>query len=814
MENDNLINNTINDRYTLLELIGKGGMATVYKAYDSVDAREVAVKILNPVYLADEDMRNRFINEAKAIASVNHPNIVNIFDYYCDNDLAFIVMEYVAGVTLREYIRRSCPVDVRVALHFVIQILRALQHAHDAGIYHRDIKPENIMVLSNASVKVSDFGIAKLTHGRGIEIEENLTFGSVRYMSPEQIQNADVDGRTDIYSVGILLYELLTARVPFEADNDAEIVRMQLQDAPVKPSLINASVPLALEQIIIHALQKDPMKRFSSAADFLIALNEYKKNPQIVFDYVNEETAPAVTEVPEQNETSGETKPVIVPGNLVSDNDISKQEYTESRVGEEAGNQPEEYEDEDEEDDDDDQRSMTVPIIIASVVSIILIAAIIFFAIFGNAIRGSTGGSFLSKLDVFGWFSSEQVEVPNLINMEYEKAIELYPDLAFSKPQVEYNSTYEDGHICAQDPVAGTKIDKDTVIKLTVATSGDTILIQDASGMTKDEAKAMYDKDGLVVFLIPTISDKVKNDYVVRTNPTKNSFVAKGGTIFVYYASDSESAELVDVPNVVGYDSSSARAKIEAAGLMLGGVTQAKSSEAMKGLVISQSPSSSARVKMGSNVNIIVGAGGGEDETVEGTNTAAFSISLPAMSGTTGTITMKLNGRVYDTISGVSLDGSSYNLSFSGEGKDNSFEILVDGNVLYSGNIDFTTVTPSFSNVSTHQYTTKNYVPAVTGFSQADAVEKLKDAGFVRVKIQTSPSATVPAGTVISQSPDSSSKQPTATTITIVVSSGPSAATEPPTAPPASEEPGSSDVPGSTVPQEPSDEPSSEEEFF
>lgn len=782
---DNYLNQTLNSRYTILELLGSGGMATVYKAYDMVDAREVAIKILNGDSLADENMRNRFINEAKAIASVSHPNIVNIYDFYCDESLAYIVMEYVKGISLRDYMKGVGVVEPRDAAHFIVQILRALQHAHDAGIYHRDIKPENILILPNASVKVSDFGIAKLTHGRGIEIDDGRNFGSVRYMSPEQITNGEIDGRSDIYAVGVMFYELVTGRLPFDSANDDEIALMQLNDTPVRPITYNPSIPVGLEQIILHAMQKNPSYRFSSAASFLVDLNEFRKNNTVRFDYAVEQVPvqqnSSEEETQERNEPGG-TKPVSNPF-VMSLDDETDGEYEDS-------------DDLDDDDDDDDGKNNFIPIIVASVVSVVVIVGIILAVVFGGAIRNTVSGSddsssssFFSKLDVFGLFTGDKLEVPNFLNMDYDQAILEYPDIAIANPpQYEYNSTYEDGKVCAQDPEAGSKVDADTVIKLTVAASGEMILVKDATGMTYQEAQSMFENDGLTVVLIPTKDDEKKEGEVISTSPAANAYVAQSGSVFIYYASSTNSDELVKVPNVTGYGESAAIAKIKAAGLTVGSITRAESTESMKGLVITQSPTSSASVKSGSLVNIIVGTGGLEDETVTGENDASFTIVLPS-TDEKGTVTTYLNGKLYKTISGVKLDGTKYGIEFTGKGDDNDFEIYVDGNLIYSGEIDFTTIEPTVDNVQAYQFTSKSTVPDVEGISQKAAVNKLEKAGFERIKVVTKSSDSVPEGQVISQSPDSGTKAASTIAITIVVSSGPEETEAPETEAPETEAP-------------------------
>lgn len=795
---DNYTNEILGGRYKILELVGQGGMARVFKAYDSVDDRTVALKMLDAQYVGDPEMRTRFTNEAKAISCFSHPNIVNIFDFCLDDNLAYIVMEYVDGISLKDYMKAAGTLSSREAVHFVIQILRALQHAHDAGIYHRDIKPENIMVLPNASVKVSDFGIAKLTHGRGIDLDEERNYGSVRYMSPEQITNSEIDGRTDIYSVGVLLYELLTGKLPFESADDDEVAVQQINNQPVRPMVINPNIPLGLEQIILRAMQKKPADRYSSAAEFLLDLNEFRKNPQVVFDYVLDKSEPSPSQEPPQGATKIVSAPAARPAPAPAPAPTPSVEVYET----------EEEEEEDDEDDDDDapQKSMTVPIIVASVIVVVLLGILAVMAV-----KGGMFGD--SNFNLFGWFQTDKIDVPNFIGMMYEDVKSQYPDFNF-KLEYEYNTEYTEGQVCGQEPEANSKIGKNTVIVLKVAASSERVLIQDMTDRTIEEAKALFEKDGFVVELVPVKDEEHELNTVIYTTPGKNSFAPYGSTVYVYYASDKDGEGLVEVPDVTGYTTSGAKDLLESVGLKLGSVTEVPSTVEQKGIVITQSPTASASVKSGSAIDISIGSGVSENET----NSASISIRMPSISGTSGTIYIYLNGELYDTMS-VSLNGGVQSISLSGSGSSNSFTVKLDGDTLYSGSIDFTTSPATVSGVTTYQVSDKDYVPSVVGLTEAAARSQITSAGFSRIKTTTASSDTVPAGCVISQTPDSSSKVATTASVTLVISTGPATAVETT----ASSAPGELTTAGSGEPvteqpatQAPATEPSSEDpnEFF
>ena len=281
---DKYIGKKLDGRYEILELVGFGGMAVVFKAYDLLENRHVAVKILKDEYLHNEEFRRRFRNESKAIAMLSHPNIVRVFDVNFSDTVQYIVMEYIDGITLKEYIGQQGAVKWKETIHFTVQILRALQHAHDNGIVHRDIKPQNVMLLQDGTIKVMDFGIARFARENGRTVADKA-IGSVHYISPEQARGEQTDERTDIYSVGVIMYELLTGQVPFDGDTPVSIAIKQMQQEPALPTSINPGVPVGLEEITLRAMQKEPELRYQSASEMLKDIDEFKQNPDVVFEY-------------------------------------------------------------------------------------------------------------------------------------------------------------------------------------------------------------------------------------------------------------------------------------------------------------------------------------------------------------------------------------------------------------------------------------------------------------------------------------------------------------------------------------------------
>lgn len=753
---DNYLNQVISDRYEIKEIIGVGGMAKVYKAYDRVDDRIVAVKILKEEFLANDEYRVRFKNESMAISLLNHVNVVKVYDVCFGEDIQYIVMEHVEGITLKEFIEKQKVLDWKEALIIVVQILRALQHAHDKGVIHRDIKPQNILLLSNATIKVTDFGIASFKRGALSSLEDTEAIGSVHYVSPEQAKGEHTDEKSDIYSVGVVLYEMLTGRMPFESDEDSSVALMQLMNQAVRPTLLNPSIPMGLEQITMKAMQKNAANRYQSAAEFLMDLDEFRRNPEIVFDYnyfIDDNPTKYISSNPE------------IPVEKSSPEEIYDTD---------DGYDDDDYDDDD---DDDDSRSSALPVLIGVAIALVLVVALVIFGVFGNSIKEvifgdssqSEDGGFFDNLDFFGLFSKNKIEVPNFINMKFDEVLEMYPDLAIENPpQYEYNSTYEDGYVCNQYPDAGDKVSKDTVFKLTVATSGESVLIQDVSGRTATEAETILRALGLTVELIPLVDENREEGEVIYTKPSANTYTPYQSTVYVYYATGKSSVGQSRVPNVVGMELEAAKQKIINAGLTVGAITQGASDPSLEGFVISQTPEATTAVNSGLNVNLVIGNG------IPATNTAVFSISLPNLNTATGTIKTYLNDDAYDSIAGVAFNGSNYQLSFTGSGEENSFRIYCDQVLIYTGNIDFTTTPPTFSNVRGYQFSTKESVPNVVGLTASAAEAELSAAGFNRFKVAEEASATVPAGIVISQSPiySETAKYSAATIITIVVSTG------------------------------------------
>ena len=427
---ENYVGKRLDGRYEIQEIIGVGGMAVVYKAYDNIDDRIVAVKILKEEFLANEEFRRRFKNESKAIAVLSHPNIVKVYDVSYGDRIQYIVMECVDGITLKEYIQQQGVINYKEAVFFVTQILRALQHAHDKGIVHRDIKPQNIMLLENGAIKVTDFGIARFSRSETRTMTDS-TIGSVHYISPEQARGDITDDKADIYSVGVMLYEMLTGKLPFESDNTVSVAIMQLQQDPVKPRDINHSIPVGLEQIVLKAMQKNVNDRYQSAAEMLLDLEEFRRNPSIQFDYDYKNTEPT--------------------------------KYIPNITGSIKHIDPVEVEDDEEE--EPVVKNRTIPILVGVITALVVVLAVAFGVLFKMGYL--TGNS--------------KVKVPNFVGIIYdeEEFKNKYPNYVFDVTE-KVDADVSPNEIISQTPEKGTKIDpKKTKIELVIATNAELVEVPD-----------------------------------------------------------------------------------------------------------------------------------------------------------------------------------------------------------------------------------------------------------------------------------------------------------------------------------------------
>ena len=737
----NYVGKRIDDRYEIEEIIGVGGMAVVYKAYDNIDDRTVAVKILKEEYIANEEFRRRFKNESKYIAVLSHPNIVKVYDVSFGDRLQYIVMEHIEGITLKEYIEQQGIIQPKEAIHFTTQILRALQHAHDKGIVHRDVKPQNIILLQNGSIKVTDFGIASFSRSDTRTMSDSA-IGSVHYISPEQARGDFTDAKADLYSVGVVMYEMLTGTLPFQSDSAVSVALMQLQNEPVNPSEINKNIPLGLEQITIHAMQKDPKARYQSAAQMLLDIDEFKKNPSIKFDY---------SYFVDNEPTKFIDRSAINNAKVVS-------------VKEPEHEPVQDYEDDYIDDEQAENNSKLIPVLTGAVIGLVAVLVLIF-------------GYLLLFTDTF---TSSSTKVPDFVDLNYESQIigkKKYEDYKF-EVEYEYNPEYDYGVVLRQSPEEGEKLKGGQSILLTV-NSNKTVIITDVYGQSYIAAKQTLEAAGFVVTEEFVFDTSVDEGSVISTSPERGDEAPAGSTVVIKISTHTDE-NAVEVPKIVGYPQDIAEELLISVGLVIGEVTP-KDSTQPAGTVIEQVPEEGEPLYAGDKVDIAVSTGKAPTVAVN------MTVRLPYKNGDAGELKVYLNNAaVSDATAEVLLNGSTYSFTVSGSGKEDTLIVKINGSDIYSCKLNFTTDPVAVSNEKTiddayyesFYYGKTTTIPDVTGMTRAEATAKLNAKGFYNVTVETQttldPSK---AGVVMSQRPSISGldvfkQYSTDTAIVLVVGKG------------------------------------------
>ncbi len=694
---ENYCGKRLDGRYEIREIIGVGGMAVVYKAYDNIDDRIVAVKILKEEYLANEEFRRRFKNESKAIAVLSHPNIVKVFDVSFGDRLQYIVMEYVEGITLKEYIEQQKVINWKEAVHFVSQILLALQHAHDKGIVHRDIKPQNIMLLQDGTIKVTDFGIARFSRSETRTMTEEA-IGSVHYISPEQARGEITDDKADIYSIGVVMYEMLTGQLPFQSDNAVSIAIMQLQQDAKPPREINPEIPLGLEQITMRAMQKNPSNRYHSAAEMMLDIDEFKRNPSIKFNYsyfVDTEPTKFV---------DANAKTTVVPIKPQTDS----QDITEEEESEETPNK-------------------TMPIIFGVIAGIIVIIAIF--------------------IGVLIFKNGQKVTVPNFEGLNYVDDImtnsEYTENFTFETESV-FSNDVDAGDVISQTPDADTQVRKGKTIKLKIAYNDESVLITGIMGLSATEAEAKLKQSGFTVKTIVSYNKNSTPGVVYESYPSEGSYAEKGSLVTIYVSTD-ENPNAATVTQVVGYSKDIAIELLKAADFKVT-VIDTDSNEAA-GTVVDQSPKAGESADSGSEVKIYVSTG------IPAESTAKITVDLPQTANSaSGTVKVYLGSEAYQTYNDVLLAGGTKTIEVKGKGT-TTFTVKINDQTVMTGNIDFTKTPADLSNIVKTEYVEKYSVPNVVGMSVSDALKTLEKAGFTNVDVYDKNSNKTSSGTVVSQLP-------------------------------------------------------------
>lgn len=563
---EKLIGKRLDGRYLLEEMIGSGGMANVYKAKDLKTEQTVAVKILREEFMDNEELVRRFKNESKAISILDHPHILKVYDVSVTDKLQYIVMEYLDGITLKEYMKqRGGPLTWKETVHFAQQILEALDHAHRKGVVHRDVKPQNVMLLPSGQVKMMDFGIARISRAEN-HTQSDKAIGSVHYISPEQARG-DVTGATaDIYSLGVMLYEMLSGQLPFESDNMVSVAIKQISDKARPLSEIAPNVPAALQEITERAMAKRPEDRYPSARAMLDDLEEFKKNPSIRFEYQYlTDTQPEryINKVVKQTKAGGRQQP--------PHGGPRKPAKKKKR------------------------RFPLVPIMLGMAAAFAIGAGILCYMIFAN----STNPLFSTREDVelvnFVGQSREQIEN----NSEYRSHFRI-------KFIEEYNAAPA-GQVYSQTPKPPRTVKEGQTITLRVSLGTRYVEVPQVANYLQKDAEAILKELGLSVNVRPVEDGNVPVGTVVSTTPEAGQQIAAGETVYLYVSREKVETDRV-VPDLAGLTREDAVIALRNASLVLGQVTEGYS-ETEEGRIVDQSPAAGTTVKMNTKVNIAISLG-------------------------------------------------------------------------------------------------------------------------------------------------------------------------------------------------------------
>ncbi len=562
-----MIGRILDNRYEIIEEIGNGGMAQVYKARCSLLNRFVAIKVLRKEFVKDDEFLARFKTEAQAAAALSHHNIVSIYDVGREDDIEYIVMEYAEGMTLKEYIKDNTMLSWQEAVDFAVQICRALKCAHKNGIVHRDIKPQNIILTNEGILKVTDFGIARAVSSSSVTITGN-TMGSVHYLSPEQAKGGYTDSKSDIYSLGIVMYEMVTGKLPFDGDNPVSIAIKQIQEQPVPPKEYNLAVPLAVENIIMKAMNKNGDKRYQTADEMLIDLEIARVKPDEAFEGDADTGIEATKKIP-----------IIEPQDIKKAEDETAIKKYERPV-KEAG-------------------SMKKPekraIIWAVVTSVVIVSALVIGAI-GVLFPSAFGGG-------------GDIEVPELVDAMYEDVKDAYKEkgITIALAQTVNDSDKDEGTILSQNPKAGKMIKAPFEIMVTVSGGIKEYKLENYERKGVIEVKLALESKGIKVIEEKENSDTIPEGIIVRTSPSANAKVKSGDTVTLY-VSGGIGDNRVLMPNVYGLTLQRARKIISDNNLQEGEISEDYSDKPL-GHVISQRITANSEVPNYSRVDLVVSKG-------------------------------------------------------------------------------------------------------------------------------------------------------------------------------------------------------------
>ena len=632
-------------RYEIHELIGVGGMATVYRAYDTIDDRTVAIKILKDEFLNNEEFKRRFRNEFKAVAVLSHENIVKVYDVSFGDMIQYIVMEYIDGITLKEYIETRKEISFDKAIKITIQILDALEHAHENGVFHRDIKPQNIMILEDGTIKVADFGIARFANTE-TRTTTDKAIGSVHYISPEQAKGEQIDGKTDIYATGVMLYEMITGKLPFEADTVVSVALMQLQSKPVMPRQVNPAIPVGLEEIVIQAMQKEPKTRYQTARDMLNDILDFTMdiNKQFGYKYI----------LPQQKTTKKNNV-------AIDDKNMQVDRYNTGNMAK--------FQDAAEK-----RKSPLTSVVTASIIAFVLVAITCASIGIFNAFTGDV---------------AEEVEIPNLIGQNIDK-VEDNPDYKFE--WIIKNAYDEDkkiGEILRQEPEASSKtVREGSTITLTVNSTATVVSVPYVNRDPEESAKQKIESKNLKTKIIYVENEDVATGLVVDTIPKAGVVIPIGTEITMFVSKTMLKDERPqEVPNVIGKNLDDARLILTDLGFQVDFVYN-EEIDKPENTVIAQSPLYGIDLEPGSTIKLTVAKGLVKDTTVK------IVVDLPPEETNEVFLRVTTDGVVDEKYSKLVVPkyNPTYTIEVTGQGK-MSIVVDLDYNIYREYAVDFETQT-------------------------------------------------------------------------------------------------------------------------
>ncbi|MBT9684885.1 Stk1 family PASTA domain-containing Ser/Thr kinase [Pseudoflavonifractor sp. MCC625] len=614
---DQYIGKLLDNRYEILERIGTGGMAVVYKARCHRLNRLVAIKILKEELAQDAEFRRRFHDESQAVAMLSHPNIMAVYDVSKSGDVDYIVMELLEGITLKQYMqKKGGKLSWKESLHFIIQIMKALSHAHSRGIIHRDIKPHNIMVLRDGSIKVADFGIARLTSASQNTMTQEA-LGSVHYISPEQARGSHIDARSDIYSAGVVLYEMLTGRLPYEGDSPVAVAIQHINSIPLSPRELEPGIPEALEAITLKAMASDVNQRYISADAMLADLEEFRKNPNINFEFRPEDVR-LTDEADEPTQIIGANTPSAMTGGRRLPHPGEAEDATqriprhrgpESGVrhsGDTAGsrpsNRPSSRRSEDYYEEEEEPASKWPIIAAVGAILIFLVGIGIFLvSIFGNAFP-----------------ETQDITIPDVMGYTLEEAQELDAvkegGFTIEEDGEAIESSYPEGTIAHQSPGANTTLRDTTenrVIKVQLSAGSEVPkmldLVNQEQALAQQKLKNQFPDLNLTVEVETEPSEEVESGYVIRTDPEAESELREGQTITLY-VSEGKPSKMITIPSLIGQTLNKAQEMLKEYNLVVK-VSEKYDDVAEAGIVIDQSINPNVEVQEGATLTLTVSKG-------------------------------------------------------------------------------------------------------------------------------------------------------------------------------------------------------------